>query len=109
MEILDPYSPPPSTNTPSSLRRHRFLRDCQVHVCSVFTSIIAAYTVSSNIGIESAYAELSAASSRLLLDLKQAAEFPSGVLEFTDFTQGDDYIVKLVAVDTEFNMSSREE
>jgi len=52
---------------------------------------------------------MSAASSGLLLDLKQAADLPPGVLEFTNLTLGEDYIVKLVEVETECNMTAREE
>ena len=43
------------------------------------------------------------------LEAWQAAELSSGVLEFTNLTPRDYYIVKLTAVDTEFNMTSREE
>jgi hypothetical protein len=52
-------------------------------ICAPFlTSIIIAYTVSSDIGIQNAYAELFAASSGLLLDLNEAIDLPSGVLDF---------------------------
>jgi hypothetical protein len=75
----------------------------------LFTTIIVGYTVSSEIGIQNAYAELSDGRSGLLLDLKVAVDLPTGVLEFTNLTPGEDYIVKLFAVDTEFNTTSREE
>ena len=64
-----------------------------------FTSIIVVYTVSSHIGIQSANAEMSAASSGLLLDMKQAVDLPSDVLELTNIIVGEDYIVKIADID----------
>ena len=59
--------------------------------------------MSSEIGIQNAYVELSDGRSGLLLDLKVAVDLPTGVLELTNLTPEEDYIVKLFAVDTEFN------
>jgi hypothetical protein len=53
---------------------------------------------------------LSAASSDLLLNLKKKlVDLPSVFLELANLTPGEDCIVKVVVVDIEFNMSSREE
>ena len=45
----------------------------------------------------------------MLLELKQAIDIPSGAIEFLNLTPGSSYIVKLTAVDTNDNMTSREE
>ncbi len=50
-----------------------------------------------------------AASSGLLLDLEEEIDFPSGLLELIKLTQDEEHIHKFTAVDTEFNMTSREE
>ena len=55
--------------------------------------------MSSHIGIQSANAEMSAASSGLLLDMKQAVDLPSDVLELTNIIVGEDYIVKIADID----------
>jgi hypothetical protein len=44
-----------------------------------------------------------------LSNLKQAVDLPSGSLEFMNLTLGEDYIVGMVAVVTDFNMSSQKE
>jgi hypothetical protein len=81
-----------------------------VFICApFFISIIVSYTVANDVAIQNAYAELSAASSRLLLDLKEAVDLPSGVFDFKNIMPGEEYIVKMVAVDTSFNSTSMEE
>ena len=93
--------PPPPPSLPPTI---------PVFICApFFISIVVGYTVADDVEIQQAYAELSAASSGLLLDLKQAVDLPSGALEFLNLTPGEEYIVKMVAVDTNFNMTSREE
>jgi hypothetical protein len=69
----------------------------------VFTSIIIEYTVFNEVGIHNAYVELASANSRLLLNLKEAVDLPTGVLEFTNLNPGKNYIVKFTAVDTDCN------
>ncbi len=39
----------------------------------------------------------------------RAVDLPSGALDFTNLTPGEEYIVKMVAVYTYFNSTSREE
>ena len=62
--------------------------------------MVIAYTVSDDVGIQNAYAELAAANYGLL---------SFGVLEFTSLNPGEEYIVKFTADDTDFNTTSREE
>jgi hypothetical protein len=93
------------------LRRRPYLQptipDC---ICApFFTSILVGYTFTYDVAIQNAYAELSAASIGLLLDMKEAVDLPSGVFELANLTPGEKYIVKMVAVDANFNSSSREE
>jgi hypothetical protein len=64
--------------------------------------------MSFEVGIQNAHVEQPDANSGLLLDLKQAVDLPSRVLEFTNCTLGENYIDKFTAVDNEFNMTSRE-
>ena len=73
-----------------------------------FSSTIVAYTVADDVEIQSAYAEL-LDSNYTLVELKQAVDIPSGVIEFINLTPGSWYIVKLTAVDTNDNITSREE
>ena len=79
-----------------------------------FTSRLVTYTVEDHVNIRSSYAEL-LNTNYTLLALKQAEDIPSGavsysgVLEFLDLAAGNSFIVKLISVDTNDNMTSREE
>ena len=79
-----------------------------------FTSIIVAYTVADDVGIQHAYVEL-LKKNYTLIELKQAEDnLPgaikfSGVIEFLNLTPGSSFIVKVTTFDTNGNMTSREE
>jgi hypothetical protein len=79
-----------------------------------FTSIIVAYTVTRHDEIKSAYVEL-LDNINTLIELKQAEDIPfraieySGIFEFLNITPGRSYIVKFYSVDTNANITSREE
>jgi hypothetical protein len=77
-------------------------------VAPFFTSIIVAYTVADDVGVPSAYAEL-LDTDNALLELKEALDTPSGVVEFLNVQSGRSYIVRLTAVDANDNLSFREE
>ena len=83
--------------------------------CTPFSSsILVNYTIANDVEIQSAYAEL-LDTNYTLLAIKQAEDIPSGavsysgVLEFLNLASGTSYIVKLTAIDTNDNMTSREE
>ena len=79
-----------------------------------FSSILVTYTIEDDVEIQSAYAELLDANYTLLV-LKQAEDIPagavsySGVFEFLNLELDSSFIVKLTAIDTSDNMTSREE
>ena len=78
------------------------------------SSIIVTYTIEDDVEIQSAYAEL-LDTNCTMIELKQAEDIPSGaiefsgVVEFPNLTPDSSYIVKLTTVDTNDNMTSREE
>jgi hypothetical protein len=83
--------------------------------CTPFSSsILVNYTIADDVEIQSTYAEL-LDTNYTLLAIKQAEDFPSGavsyfgVLEFLNLASGSSYIDKLMAIDTNDNMTSREE
>jgi hypothetical protein len=95
-----PPPPPPPSLSPT----------IPVFICApFFNSIIVSYTVADDVAIQNAYAKLSAAFSGLLLDLKGVVDLPSGVFDFKNLTPGEEYIVKMVTVDINFNSTLREE
>ncbi len=65
--------------------------------------------MSQDVGIHNAYAELSTGDSGLLLDLKEAVDLLSGVVEITSLNPEQESIVKFTAVDTYFDTISTEE
>jgi len=85
-----------------------------VIVAPFFTSIIVAYIVSVAVEIQSVYAEV-LDSNYELIELKQAEDIPfraverSAIFEFLNLTPGRSFIVKLYAVDTNDNITSRED
>ena len=85
-----------------------------VIVAPFSTSIIVAYTVSDDVEIKSAYVEL-LDTNYTLIELKQAEDIPfgaveySGILEFLNLTPRSSHIVKFYGVDTNDNITSREE
>ena len=80
-----------------------------------WTSIIVGYTVADDVEILSVYAEVLVDSNYELIELKQAEDIPDGAVSYTaafnflNLTPGNSYIVKMYGVDTNDNITSREE
>ena len=100
-----PDSPPPSSLPPT------------ISVVIVFpqwTTIIVAYTVAHDVEIKSVYAEV-LESNYERNELKNAEDVPNGAVSysttfnFLNLAPGRSYIVKMYAVDTHDNITSREE
>ena len=78
-----------------------------------FSSIIVTYTIAYDVEIQSAYTELLDPNNTLLA-IKHTADIPSGavsdsgVFEFLNLAVGSSFVVKLTAIDTNDNMTSRE-
>ena len=100
-----PDLPPPRSQPPSI---------SDVIVAPFWTSIIVAYTVADDVEIQSVYAEM-LDSNYMLIEMKQAEAVPDGavsydeVFNFLNLAPGNSYIVKIYGVDTNDNITSREE
>jgi len=115
VEILFPWpspyhvypEPPPPPSQPPTIS--------DVIVALLFWSIIVGYTVSDDVEIKSVYAEVLNSDTYQQVQLKNADDVPdsavshSAAFNFLDLASGRSYIVKMYAVDTNDNITIREE
>ncbi len=84
-------------------------------VAPLWTTIIVGYTFSDDSEIKSVYAEVLDSNTYEQIELKNADDVPDGAVSysaafnFLDLAPGRSYIVKMYAVDTNDNITTREE